>query len=124
MQDQIKITGITATATHGVLEVERQKGQRFTADVTLFLNVDAASESDDLGKTVDYSQVAELTHSLLHGEPVNLIETLADHIATEILALGEIDEVEVTIHKPEAPISVPFEDVQVTVRRAAERKSE
>lgn len=119
MQDQIKISGITATGKHGVFAFERENGQRFSADVTLFMDFDEASKTDELTDTVDYGKVAEITHSLLHGEPVNLIEGLADSIAKEILALGNVAAVEVTIHKPSAPISVPFEDVSVTVRRSA-----
>lgn len=117
MRDHIKITGITGKGNHGVLDFERANGQRFSADVTLFLDLTEASSSDDLAYTVDYSKVADLAHSMLVGEPVNLIEALADRIARAILDLGGIEEVEVTIHKPEAPIEVSFNDVQVTVRR-------
>lgn len=119
MRDQIKITGITGKGYHGVLGFERVNGQRFSADVTLYFSFAEASASDNLAHTVDYGKVAELTHSMLVGEPVNLIEALADRIARAILDLGGAEEVEVTIHKPYAPIDVPFDDVHVTVRRSA-----
>lgn len=120
MKDQIKITGITAVGHHGVFDYERENGQRFTADITLFFSFAKAAKSDDLADTVDYGQIAEIAHELLLGVPVNLIEALADQMAREILALGKIDAVEVTIHKPNAPINVPFDDVTATVYRAIE----
>ena len=105
MQDQIKISGIAASGKHGVFDFEREQGQRFIADVTLFLSLVEAGATDLLESTVDYGQVAEIVHGHLHGDPVKLIETLADRIAREILTLGKIDAVEVTIHKPSAPIT-------------------
>ncbi|MFZ1362735.1 MAG: dihydroneopterin aldolase [Candidatus Nanopelagicales bacterium] len=119
MRDQITITGISGKGFHGVMGFERQNGQRFSADVTLYSDFAKASASDDLADTIDYSKVAELTHAMLVGEPVNLIEALADRIARAVLDLGGIDEVEVTIHKPHAPIEVAFDDVHVIVRRSA-----
>lgn len=119
MKDHVKISGITGKGNHGVFAFEREAGQRFSVDVTLFFSFDKASTSDELSHTVDYGQVAEVTHKILHGDPVQLIEALAVKIAQEVLALGGIDEIEVTVHKPEAPIPVPFDDVTATVRRSA-----
>jgi len=55
--------------------------------------------------------------ALIEGEPVNLIETLAARMAAACLEYPLVEEVEVTLHKPDAPITVPFEDVTVTVVR-------
>lgn len=118
MSDEIQITGIRATGHHGVLEFERINGQVFSVDVTLHIDVSSAAESDDLSRTVDYDEIARMVNGHITGEPVQLIETLADRIARECLKHSIVSAADVTVHKPQAPISVPFEDVAVTVRRS------
>lgn len=119
MSDQIKITGISGFGYHGVLESERSVGQNFSADITISLSTRAAGKSDDLTKTINYAEVAELVHEFIIGESVQLLETLAEKIASAILAVYQLaNEVHVTIHKPEAPITIPFLDVSVTIQRS------
>ena len=78
MADQIAVTGIRGTGFHGVFEHERREGQEFSVDVRLDVSTAAAAGSDDLGDTVDYGQVAVAVHALIVGEPVDLVETLAE----------------------------------------------
>lgn len=111
----IEVTGISATGYHGVFEFERREGQIFSVDVRIEAEVD--TQSDELSDTVHYGQVAEAVHAHIVGEPLNLLETLAAKIADECLAFSGVRTVEVRVHKPEAPISVPFNDVTVTVTR-------
>ena len=119
MSDQIKITGISGFGYHGVLESERSVGQNFSADITIPLSTRAAGESDDLTKTINYAEVAELVHRFIIGKPVKLLETLAEKIASAILAVYQLaDGVNVTIHKPEAPVTIPFLDISVTIQRS------
>lgn len=115
--DQIHIAGIAARGFHGVLESERIAGQDFSADVTLYLDTRAAASGDDLEATVNYALVAQDVADILSGEPVNLIETVAEQIAAAVLARPAVISVDVTIHKPQAPIPVPFADVVVTIHR-------
>jgi len=117
VSDRITITGIRGTGHHGVFEHERIDGQEFTVDVTLTVDTLRAATTDDLVDTVDYGAVADAVHSLIEGAPVNLIETLADRMARACLAFDGVLGVVVTVHKPQAPISVPFADVTVTVER-------
>ena len=117
MADQIIITGIRGTGFHGVFEHERREGQEFSVDVCLDVSTSAAAGSDDLGDTVDYGQVAVAVHALIVGEPVDLIETLAERIAAACLAFGGVQQVAVTVHTPHAPIPVPFDDVQLRIVR-------
>jgi len=117
MTDRIVLTGIRATGYHGVYDHERRDGQEFVADVALELSLAAAARSDDVVDTVHYGELAETVATILAGEPVNLLETLAQRIAAAALADGRVDAVEVTLHKPQAPIPVPFTDVAVTIRR-------
>ncbi|MBN9215351.1 MAG: dihydroneopterin aldolase [Microbacterium sp. SCN 70-200] len=117
MTDRIVLTGIRATGHHGVYLHERREGQVFIADVTLELSLADAARSDDVADTVHYGELAEAVAAVLSGEPVDLLETVAQRIADVALGYDRVDAVEVTIHKPQAPITVPFDDVSVQIRR-------
>ncbi len=118
MTDRIALRGLSARGHHGWLPEERGAGQRFLVDVELGVDTRAAAASDDLADTVNYGDLAERVVGAVAGEPVKLLETLAHRIADICLAYAGVEDVEVTVHKPEAPIPVPFEDVTVTIRRA------
>ena len=115
--DVIRLIGLGGVGRHGVLDEERRDGQTFLADVLMHVDTREAATSDDLTATVNYAVVARGVVDVLEGESVNLIETLAARIADVALAQPRVVEVEVTVHKPEAPVGVPFTDVQVTIRR-------
>jgi len=122
MGDRISLTGITGLGHHGVLAHERAFGQRFVVDVTLELDLAAAGASDELSRTVDYGQLAHRVHEAIVSEPVDLIETLAERIASVCLGEGAVDRVTVTVHKPQAPVPVTLTDVAVTIERTKERR--
>jgi dihydroneopterin aldolase len=115
--DEIAITGIRAVGHHGVYAHERRDGQEFVADVVLALSLRRAAATDDVADTVHYGELAEQVAGILSGDPVDLLETVAERIAAAALAYPVVDAVTVTVHKPQAPIAVPFGDVSVTVRR-------
>jgi len=115
--DQVAVTGITARGFHGVFDVERREGQTFVVDVVLGVDTRQAAATDDLADTTDYSAVAVAVVALVEGEPVDLIETLAEQIAASCLGFDGVRAVEVTVHKPEAPVGVTFGDVTVTIVR-------
>ena len=116
--DRVVLTGLRARGRHGVLAFERERGQDFVVDVTLVLDLAPASRSDDLARTVDYGVLAEAVVADVAGEPLNLIEALAERVAQTCLRQPGVGQVEVTVHKPQAPISVPFADVAVTLTRS------
>lgn len=117
-QDSITLTGVSGYGFHGVLEGEKSVGQHFSVDAVLSVDLRAAGSSDDLGDTVHYGEVAELIHTQITGEPVELIETLADRTARLVLDRHPlVQRVELTVNKPQAPITVPFANVAVTVVR-------
>jgi dihydroneopterin aldolase len=116
--DEITLTGVRAFGHHGVFAQERRDGQEFVVDATLYLSTAPAAASDDVADTVHYGEVAERIVELVGGEPLNLIEGVAARIADALLAFDLVQMVAVTIHKPHAPITVPFSDVSVTIRRA------
>jgi dihydroneopterin aldolase len=115
--DQITLTGLRASAFHGVLETERRTGQVFIIDVTVHLELLAAAASDDLERTIHYGELAEEIVAAVESDPVDLIETVAQRVADVVLAHGAAKLVSVTVHKPSAPITVPFADVSVTIHR-------
>lgn len=115
--DEIVLTGLTVFGRHGVFEHERRDGQDFTIDLRLRLSLAKAADSDDVTDTVHYGELAEKVAAVVAGEPVNLIETLAERIAAVGLEDRRVQEVVVTVHKPHAPIPLNFADVAVTIRR-------
>ena len=115
--DVIELRGITAEAAHGVLEKEWDAPQTFTVDLLLWVDTDRAALSDDIVDTVSYAEIAEKAHAILVGPSVRLIETLGHKIADAALEDSRVRGVEVIVHKPEAPIDVPFTDVSVTIRK-------
>lgn len=127
MADRIALTGLKVRGNHGVFDHEKRDGQDFACDVTLWLDFGAAAASDDLADTVDYGAVAQIAHDVIAGPARDLIETVAVEIAEKLLAADDaaaasrpslLHAVEVTIHKPQAPIPLEFGDVAVTARRS------
>lgn len=118
MADQIRISGIRGTGYHGVFAHERRDGQEFIVDVELDVDLARSAASDDLADTVDYGTVAADVHAIIVGDPHDLIETLAEEIARSCLSHRAVDSVTVTVHKPQAPITVPFDDVAVRIMRS------
>jgi dihydroneopterin aldolase/2-amino-4-hydroxy-6-hydroxymethyldihydropteridine diphosphokinase len=117
MTDRIVLQGVSARGFHGVLDFEKADGQEFVVDVTLEVDLRRAGRSDALADTVSYAEVAADVVALVSGPSLNLIESLAAQIAATCLRRPLVQAVEVTVHKPHAPVGVPFGDVRVTVER-------
>lgn len=117
MGDRISLSGLRGFGRHGVYADERAAGQRFVVDVVLVLDTAAAARSDDVADTVHYGDLAARVLAVVEGDPVNLLETLAQRIADTCLGDPRVDDVAVTVHKPEAPVGVPLDDVSVTIHR-------
>lgn len=116
--DRITLTGLRVHGRHGVHEHERVNGQEFIVDATVWLDFGPAAETDALPATLDYDALAKRAARIVGGDPCNLIETVAARIATEVLADHRVQAVEITVHKPAAPLSLPFTDVSVTTHRS------
>jgi dihydroneopterin aldolase len=122
MSDHITLTGLRVRGNHGVFDHERRDGQDFLIDLTVHADLSPAGRSDALEDTLDYGALATLAEAVVAGPAYNLIEALAARIADAVLQSDQrIDAVEVTVHKPAAPIPLTFADVAVTItrRRAA-----
>ena len=115
--DRITVRGLRAFGHHGVLPAERRDGQDFVVDIVLTLDTAPAARSDRLADTVDYGALAATVRALVEGEPVDLLETLAERIAAAGLADPRVRQAEVTVHKPAAPVPATVDDVSVTVTR-------
>ena len=115
-RDRISLTGITAFGHHGVHSFERQQGQQFVVDISCTLS--GAATTDDLEQTIDYGTLAQAVAADIERDPLNLIEALAGRIALTCLRYDAIQCVEVTVHKPQAPMPVDVADVAVTLTRS------
>ena len=118
MTDRITLTGLRVRGNHGVFDHEKRDGQEFLVDVTVWLDLAPAGASDDLSQTLHYGELAQRVAGIVGGEPRDLIETVAAEVAENVMTDERAHAVEVTIHKPNAPIPLPFADVSVTIRRS------
>lgn len=115
--DRIELRGLTVRGFHGVFDHERRDGQDFVIDALLELDTRPPAQTDDIADTVDYGALATALAAVVAGEPVDLIETLAERLAAVCLADRRVNAATVTVHKPQAPIAHTFTDVSVTIRR-------
>ena len=119
MSDQIVLTGIHGFGYHGLFEQERKDGQDFFVDLTLEVDLKAASQSDAIVDTVNYAEITDLVVDEITSNPVNLIEKLAARIAERVLNQHlKVKSVTVTVHKPQAPVAAQLKDIAVVVTRA------
>lgn len=116
--DRLAVRGLTVHGHHGVFDFERRDGQEFVIDLVLGVDSSSAAASDDLQDTVDYGTLVDRVRSAVENDPVDLIETLAQRIADVCLRDARVADVEVTVHKPHAPIQATFTDVALTITRS------
>ncbi len=109
---------MTVHGRHGVFEHERENGQDFVVDITVWIDLAGAGGSDELADTYDYGALAQLAADIVGGPPRNLIETVGGEIADRVMHDHRVHAVEVAVHKPQAPISQQFADVAVVIRRS------
>lgn len=118
MADRIELRGLTVRGRHGVFDHERAEGQDFIVDITVWIDLADAAASDNLADTYDYGLLAQRAAEIVAGPARNLIETVAGEIAEDVMKDKRIHAVEVTVHKPQAPIPQTFADVAVVARRS------
>lgn len=118
MTDRIELRGLKVRGNHGVFAHERADGQDFIVDITVWMDLSVAAASDALADTYDYGVLAQRAAEIIAGPARDLIETVAAEIADEVMADRRVQAVEVTLHKPHAPIPLTFADVAVVARRS------
>lgn len=115
--DRISLLGLAFFGYHGAYPPERELGQRFEVDLEMAVDCRPAGRTDDLNQALDYSAVYALARQVVEGEPVNLLETLAERLAQKVLSLPRVEQVVVRVRKPGAPLPGVFQTVQVEVVR-------
>ena len=119
--DRLVLTGISGFGHHGLFGFEREQGQQFVVDLVCTVDLGQAGRSDDIADTVDYSGLASAVVADIERNPLNLIEALAERIARTCLRVPRVQTVEVTVHKPQAPLPVRVGDVAVSLTRSNHR---
>lgn len=116
--DKISIKGLKLFAYHGVNPEEKENGQNFVIDLDYYVNINKACQMDSLDDTVSYAKVVKTICRVFTAEKYDLIERAAQVIADSVLdEFEDIFKVEVTLKKPEAPISADFDYVAVSITR-------
>ncbi len=116
--DKIVLTGLEFFGYHGALPEENVIGQRFIVDVTMYLDLSEAGIHDDLRASINYAEVYEKVQAVVEGEPFKTIEAVAEEIASVLhSSYPRLEKVEITVHKPGAPIAGIFHDVAVIIQR-------
>ncbi len=116
--DRISLLGLRVFGRHGVLEHERAGGQEFVIDAVLWVDTRPPPRPMTWPPTVDYGALADRLAAIVAGEPVALIETLAQRLAAACLPMTAVAEAEITVHKPQAPVAQPVPTSRVTIRRS------
>src|SRR5713101_9171307 len=93
------LSGLTAFGYHGHKPAERKLGQVFTADLEVTLDTRKAAATDRIRDTISYPLLEKTARQILEGKPANLLETVAERIATAILKHPEVIQVTVRVGK-------------------------
>ncbi|WP_167450040.1 dihydroneopterin aldolase [Streptomyces hyaluromycini] len=117
MTDSISLRSLKVRGNHGWFDFERVEGQEFVIDAVLEMDLALAAATDDLADTFSYIDLGEKLQEIVAGEPVKLIETLAERLVAACLSDQRVSAATITVHKPQAQLPFQFEDVAVTIRR-------
>lgn len=117
VSDRITLRGMQFMGRHGVPDDERDTPQPFEVDLVVRLDLSRPARTDDLADTIDYSALFDLAREVVEGKSFHLLEGLAGAIADAVLATHPVDDVEVRVRKPKAPLPGAFEAVEVRIRR-------
>jgi dihydroneopterin aldolase len=117
--DYIHLNEMEFYGYHGALPEETKLGQRFRVTVSLATDLSEAGKTDNLDKTVNYAEVYHVCRSIVEGEPVKLIETVAEKIATNVMEefATKVTGVRVVLIKPDPPIPGHYASVSVDITR-------
>lgn len=116
--DRISIKGLEIFANHGVFQEENVLGQKFIININMYMSTRVAGIYDDLKQSVDYGAICGLVEKTMKEHTYKLIEAVAEAVASKILlAYPLIQEVEVEVEKPWAPVLMPLQTVSVKINR-------
>lgn len=118
--DRLSLLGLRFDARHGVHPEEKETPQPFEVDLVLHADLSDAAKADDLARGVDYAAMYDLVAAIVNGPSFDLIEALAEAIASAALAATDtahVAAVEVRVRKPRAPLPGPFDTVEAALVR-------
>ena len=119
MSDGMFVSRLVLHAHHGVGDDEGRIGQQFMVDLVLDLDLAAAARSDKLADTINYAELVEVASRAFRAKRYRLVEAAAGAVADAVLAaFPRVARLQVTVHKPHAPIAAVFDDVGVTIVRS------
>jgi dihydroneopterin aldolase len=116
-KDVMRIRNMSFYGYHGLLEEEATLGQQFEVDVEVFGDFRGWSKMDRHPSAVDYPRVCQWVEQIVTKERFGLIEALADHIAEVLLMELRLKQVVVRVRKPNPPVPIQFDGVEIEVRR-------
>ncbi len=119
MMDYIHLHDMQFYGYHGVLPEETKIGQRFNVSLSLAVDLSEAGKTDDLDQTVNYAEAYQIVRGIAEGEPVQLIETVAERIAGSVMREydGKVSGCRVRVIKPDPPIPGHYRAVEVDITR-------
>ncbi len=115
--DRLVLKNMVFYGFHGVFAAEKELGQQLQVDVELYLDLKSAAAADDLELSINYVEVYTLVKEIVEEREFNLLETLAETIAGEILAAYTVEEVVVRVRKPSPPSGGILDHVEVEISR-------
>ncbi len=115
--DQILLKGMQFYGYHGIHAAEKERGQRFIIDLSMESDARPAASSDDLAHTVNYAAVYATVRQITEGPSLNLLETLAETIAAQILTDFDIRAITVSVKKPDVALSGPLDYAAIRIHR-------
>lgn len=117
-RDEIRIDNLEVFAYHGVCQAEKENGQPFFVNAVLYTDLRPAGLEDDLSLSTNYGEICHFIYNWMKDNMYDLIETVAESLAEQILLNFSIQDLILEIRKPKAPVGLPFESVSVRIRRA------
>jgi dihydroneopterin aldolase len=117
VSDRITLRGMRFSGRHGVNPEEQVSSQPFEVDLILRADLSRPAETDELADTIDYSAAFRVVAEVVEDRSYRLLERLAAAIADAVLAAFAVDDVEVRVRKPKAPLPGAFETVEARIRR-------
>ena len=119
--DQIQIRGLRIFAYHGVNPEEKEQGQTFVLDITLYTDLKKPGRTDDLADTTNYSKATKCAARVMEEGPYDLIERVAARVAQQLLEdFPTVEQVTVLLKKPQAPVKADFDYMAVEITRTRE----
>lgn len=100
--DRILINDLQVRCVIGVHDWERSARQKLLISVELLTDLKPAGDTDDLNRTIDYGRVAADIEVLAENGRFQLVEALAEAIATHLLEQHTLPAVRITVRKPAA----------------------